>query len=205
MGTNKAKEEYANNLFALRKKLDFTQLEMASFLDISDKMYRYYEHWTKPLPVHIAKRIAEKYNYSLDWIYCLSENENSERADQFMVDIRDIIKYKNNRISIELDSSYMEYLCKKEAIQNINDTSQNKKNAISELDSKFIFEDYGLYDKLTIDVKREKFMSIYKSDNTDIFVALGEDKTNEDRITDEQINEVENVLESSGKRMIWIL
>lgn len=194
MGTNIAKEEYANNLSILRKELNLTQLEMASFLEISDKMYRYYEQWTRPLPVYIAKKIAKKYNYSLDWIYCLSEKP--KRTNQFMVDIRDVIKYENNRISIEIGSSFMKYLSEQEAVKNKNDTSQNKKNKISELDSNFIFEDYNVFDKLTIDVSKEKFMLIYKNNNTEIFVALGEDKINEDKITGAQEKEVQDFLKS---------
>lgn len=188
------KTKYENNLCKIREQLGMTQEQMAELWDITPRTYGSYERGTEVLPLYRALWIAQKYNYSIDYIYNLAPKE--KRTDQFMVDIRDIIKYENNRISIEIGSSFMKYLSEQEAVKNKNDTSQNKKNKISELDSNFIFEDYDVYDKLTIDVSKEKFMSIYKNNNTEIFVALGEDKINEDKITGAQEKEVQDFLKS---------
>lgn len=186
----KAKDENANNLREIRKHLGFTQCQMAEILNVGIDMYRNYERWEYLIPASRAKIIADKYNYSLDYIYKLSEKES--RVDQFMVDIRDVVSREYDNIIFRISDLYWEYLHEKNVIQSSNNTTHDKNNKIAELDSKYIPEDNGHIRKLVI--KRQTFISMFKSDNEEVVYGFNDNECEKVEIPENRLEEVKNTI-----------
>ena len=187
MTDNRMKEEYKNNLYNIRKELNMTQAEMAEILEITDKTYGKHERCTSLLSPTQAKKIVDKYGYSLDYIYGLAEKE--KRTDQFMVDIRDIISYEDNKISVKINDSYWKYLDEKNLIEKSNNTTQYKKNRIAELDSQYIFEDNGIV--WQAEINTEKLLSYFVCGNNKSSYGSEDRNGKKDEIPDEKLKEGE--------------
>lgn len=190
MASNKAKEEYINNLDKIRKNLGKTQEDMAEILNVSLKMYRNYERGIEPLPLKRAILIARKYNCSIDFIYKMANREN--RTDQFMTDIRDIISYENDKISVKINNSYWQYLYEKNLIEKSNNTTQDKKNRIAELDSQFITENNSIVWQTKFQISKEIFQSYFECDNDKIPCYFEDSKRVSLEIPDERLKEAQN-------------
>lgn len=190
METNGTVDGYPNNLYEIRHQLGLTQKKFAQVIGITEKQYRNYELGDRPLPIKRAMLIAQKYNWSLDYIYKLTTKE--QRTDQFMVDIRDIISYENGKILVKISDAYWKYLSKKEMIKNSNNPEQHKKNDILELDSSYISEDNNTFWKVVIEIEKEKFGAIFKCENDEIPYGIEDNNGKEIKVTDERVKEAQN-------------
>lgn len=70
MGRKANEQTYPCNLLELREELQLTQKQLAEILDVSERMIGYYETGVVTLPIDKAILLCQKYNYTLDWIYC---------------------------------------------------------------------------------------------------------------------------------------
>lgn len=192
MTDNRMKEEYKNNLYSIRKELNMTQAEMAEILEITDKTYGKYERCTNLFPPTQAKKIFDKFGYSLEYIYGLAEKE--KRTDQFMVDIRDTISCEDNKISVKIKDSYWQYLCEKIRIEKSNNKAQDKKKRISELDSQHISEDNSIVWQTVFKIKKENLQSYFICGN-DKIPCYFEDRNEEKlEIPDERLKKAETFI-----------
>lgn len=113
-----------------------------------------------------------------------------------MVDIRNIISYNDDVISVKITDSYWNYLHQRNVIQNSNNTTQDKKNHIAELDSEYSFDDNNVFWEKELSFKEEDFMSIYSHDNNKIPLYLDNDEKPQKEVTKEEIEEAKNFLNS---------
>jgi transcriptional regulator with XRE-family HTH domain len=75
------KQVIANNLVYLRKKNNFTQLELAEKLEYSDKSISKWEHGETLPDIEVLHKLANLYNVTLD--YLVSNKPNEEREKLF--------------------------------------------------------------------------------------------------------------------------
>lgn len=202
MKNNKAKDIYLNNLAVIRDMLNFTQEQMAEMLGVSREMYRNYERGLNPLPLARALLVANEFNCSIDYIYRLSDKDI--RTDQFMVDIRDIISFENNTISIKISDSYWKYLSERNNILNSNDSTGNKKNNISKLDSQYSSNNNSVLWKSVIEIDKGEFGSFYKSGDSVYPCHFEDNNGNEINISEKDAKEAKGIIDffSSLRRFI---
>lgn len=142
----KYKEIYPNKLLKIREHLGYTQKEMADILKVSERMICNYETGVTNLPIDKALYLCNKYNYSLDWIYCNidipAENQfaykNVSQLDKFVVDIRHCISYSNEMIHVTIPENYWKYIQELNSILSSNLCDCEKNQAKAELDGKYI-------------------------------------------------------------------
>ena len=77
------KQVIANNLVYLRKKNNFTQLELAEKLEYSDKSISKWEHGETLPDIEVLHKLANLYNVTLD--YLVSSKPNEEREKLFII------------------------------------------------------------------------------------------------------------------------
>ncbi|MBQ3213535.1 MAG: helix-turn-helix transcriptional regulator [Clostridia bacterium] len=75
------KQIIANNLTYLRKKNNYTQLELAEKLEYSDKSISKWEHAETLPDIEVLHKLANLYNVTLD--YLVSNKPNEEREKLF--------------------------------------------------------------------------------------------------------------------------
>lgn len=187
---SKTKNENANNLREIREHLGFTQYQMAEILDVGIDMYRKYERWETLVPASRAKIIADKYNYSLDYIYNLAKKE--KRTDQFMIDIREIISYKADKIFIKISDAYWKYLYAKNQIEKSNNTTQDKKNRMAELDSQSISGYKNVVWQTEFQISKEILQSYSEYGNDKVPCYFEDSKGDRLEILDERLEEAQN-------------
>ena len=192
MADNKTKEQYINNLSEIRQSLGMTQDNMAEILNISLRMYGNYERGIKPLPIEKAKVIAQKYNYSIDYIYRMANTE--KRIDQFLTDIRNIISYKDNKIFIKINNSYWKYLYEKNLIEKSNNTIQDKKIRIAKIDSQFIAEKNDVVWQAEFQISKDNFQSHIECGDVTFLYAAENSCENRPKISDVKVQEAQNFL-----------
>lgn len=200
MSNNKINEQYKNNLFSIREKLNMKQDEFAEDLGISPRAYGDYERWNRLLPPAVAKKIVDKYHFTFEFIYNLSDIEH---YDTFMVDIRDIISYENNAISVKISDSYWKYLFDRVRLQN-SDFKRNIEGNITELNVKYIPYDNSVFWKSVIEIDKGEFGSFYKSGDSVYPCHFEDNNGNEISISDEKSKEAKDIIEffSSNRRFI---
>ena len=64
---------FKNRLRDLRQDRDMTQAELAEIFFMQITQYRRYENGESDLPLEWAKKFAEYYNVSLDYIACMTD------------------------------------------------------------------------------------------------------------------------------------
>ena len=58
-----------NRLKDLREDNDLTQIQISSYLHITQAAYSYYEVGKRSIPIELVIKLADYYNVSLDYIY----------------------------------------------------------------------------------------------------------------------------------------
>ena len=142
---NKVKEIYPCNLLELRKNLGLTQKELGEILGVSERMICNYETGEITLPIDKAIILSQRWNYTLDWIYCFPANggdeptlvSKEEKCPKFLVDIREFISYSNGLPKVTFPNYYMEYIKKRNIIESSIDLADEKKRKLAELDGKY--------------------------------------------------------------------
>lgn len=66
-------KNYQNRLRDLRQDKDLTQAEVAKIFFIQPTQYRRYENGETDLPLEWAKKFAQFYNVSIDYIACITD------------------------------------------------------------------------------------------------------------------------------------
>lgn len=145
---NKEKKIIPNNLLKIRQELGYSQKELAAILNVSERMICNYETNESNLPPDKAILLSQKWNYSLDWIYCNKtsnsdkiniKNYSEEESFNFLVDIRDFLSCYQDKVKLSVSDTYWEYIKEVSKIKQSSQTSQEKKRKTSELN--------GLYKK----------------------------------------------------------
>lgn len=62
------RETLSKRLKALRKEKGLSQIQVATYCDITENTYQNYELMTREPKLEILIRIADYYNVSLDWL-----------------------------------------------------------------------------------------------------------------------------------------
>ncbi len=69
-------KKYENRLRDLREDKDLTQAQVAKEFYMHVTQYRRYENGESDLPLEVAKKIAQYYNVSIDYIGMLTNTPN---------------------------------------------------------------------------------------------------------------------------------
>jgi len=142
-----------NNLKVIKDELGLNQKEMADVLGIGLSTEKNYENNdlgqygdyngkdSHTMPIECAMILAEKYHYSLDYIYCQTSNNHrsvfsdDKQINSFEVDIRDFISVQNDNLVISIPDCFLEYVIKLRDIADSNDTQTDKNKKKLELDA----------------------------------------------------------------------
>ena len=96
---------FSDRLRELRLSMGLTQSQFVENIGITPAALSAYENNTKNPSISVAKRIAEKYNVSIDWLCGLSEEKNIDNEMFLYSDIiRALIKIEQ-KIKMTCDSS----------------------------------------------------------------------------------------------------
>jgi len=85
---------FSDRLKTLRTELKLTQVQFVEGLGITSAALSAYEKNLKNPSISVAKRIAEKYHVSIDWLCGLSDNQHI--TDNYIWTYSDIIKLCRN-------------------------------------------------------------------------------------------------------------
>lgn len=151
---NKPKKKIKSNLLKIREELDLTQEELGKILNVSTRQICNYESDDcSTLPLDKALILSQKYNYSLDWIYCNSLSTPKkylsypeQEKDNFLIDMRNFICTEENGgnsvlkkkyISFIIPDCYWQYMSEKNKILSSHIAKQKKSHDLAELNSKY--------------------------------------------------------------------
>lgn len=102
---------FADRLKELRTSLNLTQAEFVTDLGITASALSAYEKNQKNPSISVAKRIAEKYNISINWLCGLSEKKSIEDSIDTYSDILNILVKLDSKVKIKIkDSQYSDIL-----------------------------------------------------------------------------------------------
>lgn len=82
---------FADRLKELRQKLNITQKDFAEKIGITAAALSSYENNLKNPSIAVAKRIAEVFNVSIDWLCGLSDRMKSDDTPQTYADVIDLL------------------------------------------------------------------------------------------------------------------
>lgn len=99
---------FSERLKELRSSLNLTQAQFVEDLGITASALSAYEKNLKNPSISVAKRIAEKYHVSVDWLCGLSENKNLGDNFDTYCDIANVLFALDSSIEMILDEVYME-------------------------------------------------------------------------------------------------
>jgi len=200
--SNKEKEIISTNLLAIREEKGYSQKELASILGVSERMICNYETNFSNLPPDKALLLAKKWNYSLDWIYCNTDNNldrinlknySKEECIKFLVDIRDFFICSDDKITLSINNSYWEYINKVNEIKHSSKTPQEKKREIAQLNGS-----YQIVDKTNISWKYStnisNFISMINFGQDSCCIFASDNPANSTSISEEQIKEATDFL-----------
>ena len=141
----KGNESHPCNLLKLREELELTQKQLGEILGVSERMICNYEIGAITLPIDKAIFLCQKYNYTLDWIYCYPADvkgaaalsDKAEKYPKFVVDIRDFLSYSNDSVFFTIPNYYWEYIKRRNAITSSKSPDGDKKRKIAELNGAY--------------------------------------------------------------------
>jgi len=93
---------FAERVKELRTSLNLTQVQFVEGLGITPAALSAYEKNSKNPSISVAKRIAEKYKISIDWLCGLSNKKTGESIISDMSDIISMLFKISNEIDISL-------------------------------------------------------------------------------------------------------
>ena len=138
---------FADRLKELRSELNLTQSQFVEDLDITASALSAYEKNLKNPSISVAKRIAEKYHVSIDWLCGLSEHQKPDNEFQTYGDIISTLFAIQSCIEIMIDEDASGCFLKiiSEPLQNFLEewrdaTNVIKYSSINEETSKAMFE-----------------------------------------------------------------
>lgn len=200
---NKIKDIIPNNLLKIREKLEYTQKDLSEILDVSERMICNYEIGESNLPIDKAVLLSQKYNYSLNWIYCNTQNDfvktefenyTEEENKNFLVDIRNFITISDDKITFSINNSYWKYLNRVKEIKSSDRTSKEQIREISELNGIYKSND-NTNITMGLSFKISDFVSMISFDNSSCTCCFDNNSDNKD-ITEENIKEATDFLKS---------
>lgn len=139
---NKEKKIIPTNLLKIREELNYSQKELGGYLGVSERMVCNYETGESNLPIDKAIFISEKWNYSLNWIYCncdfseIQMNSYKEKPN-FLEDIRHFFKLEGNQVVFSVPQYYWDYMFILNKINSSMATDNEKKRKIAELNASY--------------------------------------------------------------------
>lgn len=195
------KKVYPCNLLKLREELKLTQKELGNILDVSTRMISNYEISETTLPIEKAILLCEKYNYTLDWIYCFpikpkdtNDIINKKEYPSFIADIRNFISRSDDTIFFTIPDYYWKYIKERNAITSSKSPEKDKKRKIAELNAAFCpSENEQKYWRFSIEI--DNFLPHLRFDSKFIpFVDNLENKSRE--ATKEEMEELTTFFET---------
>lgn len=196
--SKKPESSCQNNLANIRDDLGYTQKQMGEILGVSTRMIQKYESYQYNLPIEKAIFLSNKYNYSLDWIYCNRDPYRNKEYipcyqcenNKFVMDIRNFITRSNDLIHIVIPDNYWNYIKKLNKVMSSNISNVEKNIEKKKLSEKFL-ENNNKNWKFSIDYK--KFYSYLIFDDKEI-PFVDDDNIKKKKVTESQIKEAEKFL-----------
>lgn len=204
---NKIKTIIPTNLLKIREELGYTQKELGSILNVSERMICNYETEEANLPIEKAILISQKWNYSLDWIYCNSNekypgnaNYSPKENPKFKVDIRDFFKISENQVTFSIPNSFWKYMLEANTIEKSTSSTQEKTRALAKLNGSYQYIQ-NTSEVWECSIDKQVFTSIIRFGSSSYIYAGNDDSFDLPDISEKQIQEVSDFLDSiaSGK------
>ena len=107
-------EKFKNRLSEIIKDNHYNYSSFADEVGSSANSISQYANGHKQLPLNIALKICELCECSLDYLY------NIERNDM-MIDFRELLKCKDNKIHIYIPRKYVEYIIESEKYRDLSE------------------------------------------------------------------------------------
>lgn len=166
----------------LRKDLDLTQERLAEILGVSTKMVSNYETGINALPIDKALILSEKYGYSLDWLY-KKQDINFDNLNDFLIDIRELLYQKDDKIYLSISFSYWNYIKTVNAIRHSDKTPGEQRREIFKLNKEYKKNHDFTWE---ISIKPEEFSTYFKSNRKSSCPHITEESIETD-ISDEEL------------------
>lgn len=94
---------FADRLKELRQKLNITQKDFAERIGITAAALSSYENNLKNPSIAVAKRIAETFNVSIDWLCGLSNKMKNDDTPQTYADVIDLLVKAEDALKFKMD------------------------------------------------------------------------------------------------------
>ena len=109
-------EKNKNRLKEILKEIGFTEKAFADEIGSTEDMISQCANGHKQLPIKLAMKIHEKFNYSLDYIYSIECNG--------MIDFRELLKFEDNKIHIYIPRKYVEYIIESKKYRDLSEVGK---------------------------------------------------------------------------------
>lgn len=101
---------FADRIKQLRNRLNLTQKDFAEKINVTAAALSAYENNQKNPSVSVAKRIANKYNVSIDWLCGLTNKEKTNAKPDSISEILELLFLIDSCVNITIYSHDEEYL-----------------------------------------------------------------------------------------------
>lgn len=109
-------EKNKNRLKEILEEIGFTKKAFADEIGSTQDMISQCVNGHKQVPIKLAMKICEKFNYSLDYIY------NMECKS--MIDFRELLKFEDNKIHIYIPRKYAEYIIESKKYRDLSEVGK---------------------------------------------------------------------------------
>lgn len=109
-------EKNKNRLNEILEEIGFTKKAFADEIGSTQDMISQCVNGHKQVPIKLAMKICEKFNYSLDYIY------NMECKS--MIDFRELLKFEDNKIHIYIPRKYVEYIIESKKYRDLSEVGK---------------------------------------------------------------------------------
>lgn len=151
---------YKNRLKEILDEIGFTETAFADEYNLDPSNISKIVTGDKQLPLELAMKICEKYEFSLDWMYC-KESLNSKN---FLIDIRELFYCEQDKIYIKIPKKQLYYIFELNEIKNSDKHKINKKVNLSDLNEDFLNDDDQNEIIAIFEIPKDDFFEIFSNE-----------------------------------------
>lgn len=156
----KEKNRFKNRLKDILEEIGFSETDFADEFNSNPSKISKYLNGQTQLPLNLALEISEKYEFSLDWIYC-RESLNSKN---FLIDIRELFYCGQDKIYIKIPKKQLYYIFELNEIKNSDKHKTNKRVNLSDLNEDFLNDDDQNEIMVTFEISKDDFFEIFSNE-----------------------------------------
>lgn len=195
-------EKNKNRFKEILEKIGFSETAFADEFDLTPSRISQLVKGQTQLPLELAMKLCDKYEFSLDWIYC-KESLNSKN---FLIDIRELFYCKQDKIYIKIPKKQFCYILELNEIKNSDKHNTNKKVILSDLNEDFLNDDDQNEIMVIFEISKDDFFEIFsneydeKIDNQILHIDNEKDKRRKSEIIKDILEKDVSTEELSSER-----